>query len=161
MFFDEIPEGLKPWFSDDKPVWHILGCIKEAIYAMVNAFPAKYNEIQKGVFISNNIKKIDRNVEIYGPALIGEGCELRHGAFVRENVIILDNCVIGNSTEIKNSVLFNNAGVYHYNYVGDSILGSHAHLGAGAVISNVLLLKNKKKMMEEQEKNTGPHKTGI
>ncbi|MCL2721957.1 MAG: hypothetical protein FWD47_11545 [Treponema sp.] len=149
MFFESIPEILKLWFLDDEPLWFILNTIREAIYTIARNYSDKYNEISKGIFISKNVKRIDRCVEIYGPALIGEGSELRHGAFLRENVIIGDNCVVGNSAEIKNSVLFDNVEVPHFNYIGDSILGNYAHLGAGAKTSNVLLLKNKKKMVEE------------
>ena len=153
-FFEYIPAILKPWFFDDKPMWYILSHIKEVIYAIVNAVPGEYQEIHKGVFIDKNVK-IDNYVEIYGPALIGKGCKFRQGAFLRENIIIGDNCIIGNSTEIKNSVLFNNVEVPHYNYIGDSILGNYAHLGAGAKISNVLLQKNKKEAIKQQETSLG------
>ena len=79
---------------------------------------------------------IEEGVTIKGPAIIGENCEIRHNAYIRENVIIGDGCVVGNSTEIKNSILFNDAVAPHFNYVGDSILGYEAHLGAGVVLSN-------------------------
>ena len=76
---------------------------------------------------------------IKGPAIIGKNCQIRHNAYLRENVIIGDNCVVGNSSELKNSILFNGAQVPHFNYVGDSILGHKAHLGAGVKISNIKL----------------------
>ncbi len=76
---------------------------------------------------------------IKGPAIIGKNCQIRHNAYLRENVLIGDNCVVGNASELKNAMLFNGAQVPHYNYVGDSILGHKAHLGAGAKISNVKL----------------------
>lgn len=82
---------------------------------------------------------IEDGVMIKGPALIGRNCEIRHNAYLRENVIIGDHCVVGNACELKNALLFNRAVVPHFNYVGDSILGSHAHLGAGVKISNVKL----------------------
>jgi NDP-sugar pyrophosphorylase family protein len=74
---------------------------------------------------------------IKGPAIIGRDCEIRHGAYLRENVIVGDGCVVGNACELKNSILFNEADVPHFNYVGDSILGHAAHLGAGVKISNL------------------------
>jgi NDP-sugar pyrophosphorylase family protein len=77
---------------------------------------------------------------IKGPALIGRNYQLRHNAYFRENVILGDNCVVGNSCEVKNSILLNHAGAPHFNYIGDSILGYHAHLGAGVKISNVKLV---------------------
>ena len=83
---------------------------------------------------------IEPGVLIKGPAIIGKNCQIRHNAYIRENVIIGDDCVVGNASELKNALLFNGAQVPHYNYVGDSILGCKAHLGAGVKISNVKLL---------------------
>ena len=80
---------------------------------------------------------IEDGVMIKGPAIIGKNCELRHGAYIREHVIVGDGCVVGNSCEIKHSLLFNGCQVPHFNYVGDSILGHKAHLGAGVILSNV------------------------
>src|ERR1017187_5872674 len=82
---------------------------------------------------------VEPGAMIKGPAIIGKNCQIRHNAYIRENVIIGDNCVVGNASELKNALLFNGAQVPHYNYVGDSILGHKAHLGAGAKISNVKL----------------------
>ena len=83
---------------------------------------------------------IEDGVMIKGPAIIGRNCEIRHNAYIREHVIIGDDCVVGNSCEFKNSLLFNHAVAPHFNYVGDSILGYKAHLGAGVKISNFKLL---------------------
>ena len=94
---------------------------------------------------------------IKGPAIIGKNCQIRHNAYLRENVLIGDNCVIGNSSELKNALLFNGAQVPHYNYIGDSILGHKAHLGAGAKISNVKLFPGN----IEVEVNGVPHDTGL
>lgn len=74
---------------------------------------------------------------VKGPCIIGQGSQVRHSAFIRGSALVGKNCVVGNSTEIKNSILFDNVQVPHYNYIGDSILGYKAHLGAGAIISNV------------------------
>ena len=82
---------------------------------------------------------VEHGAMIVGPAIIGRNCQIRHNAYIRENVIVGNNCVVGNSCEIKHSVLFNNAQVPHFNYVGDSILGYRAQLGAGAVLSNIKL----------------------
>lgn len=76
---------------------------------------------------------------ILGPAWIGRHCRIRHGAYIRENVIVGDGCVIGNSTELKNALLFNGVQAPHYNYIGDSVLGTGAHLGAGVILSNFRL----------------------
>ena len=82
---------------------------------------------------------IEANAVIKGPAWIGPGTVVRSGAYVRENVIAGSHCVLGNSSEFKNCLLFNDCEVPHFNYVGDSILGYKAHLGAGVICSNVRL----------------------
>jgi NDP-sugar pyrophosphorylase family protein len=82
---------------------------------------------------------VEPGAVIKGPAWIGENCEIRTGAYVRDNVIVGDGAVLGNSCEFKNSVLFNGCQVPHYTYVGDSILGYKAHLGAGVILSNFKL----------------------
>ena len=82
---------------------------------------------------------VEPGAMIIGPAIIGAGGRIRHGAYIRENVIVGDGCVVGNSVELKHCVLFNQCQVPHFNYVGDSILGHKAHMGAGSILSNVKL----------------------
>lgn len=95
-----------------------------------------YRTPSKGIWIHKNAC-VAKSAQICPPCIIDEGTQVRHCAFIRGSVIIGKNCVIGNSTEIKNSIIFDNVQVPHYNYIGDSILGYKAHLGAGAVTSNV------------------------
>ena len=83
--------------------------------------------------------EIEANAVVKGPAWIGSGSIIRSGAYVRENVVVGSDCVLGNSSEFKNCLLFNRCEVPHFNYVGDSILGFRAHLGAGVICSNVRL----------------------
>ena len=98
---------------------------------------------------------------IKGHAIIGENAEVRHCAFIRGKAIVGNNAVVGNSTELKNVILFNNVQVPHYNYVGDSILGYKAHMGAGSITSNV---KSDKKLViikdGSEENETGLKKIG-
>jgi bifunctional UDP-N-acetylglucosamine pyrophosphorylase / glucosamine-1-phosphate N-acetyltransferase len=94
--------------------------------------------VSNAVFIGRG-SVIEQGAMIKGPAWIGEGCEIRNGAYIRENVIIGSGCVIGNSCEFKNCIVFDECQVPHFNYVGDSILGHRAHLGAGVILSNVKL----------------------
>jgi NDP-sugar pyrophosphorylase family protein len=104
---------------------------------------------------------LEDGVMIKGPAWIGKNCELRHNAYLREDVIIGDNCVIGNSCEFKSSLLFNGAKVPHFSYVGDSILGHQAHVGAGVILSNVKLMPgNVTVEMEGVPFDTGLRKFG-
>ena len=131
--FENVPEFLKELFDSSIYPWEILPKIKEVIEKIV---PKGYKEIQKGVFVGENVK-IYPTCTIEGFAIIGGGTELRPGAFLRGNVIIGENCVIGNSTELKNCILLNKVQVPHYNYVGDSILGNYSHMGAGSICSNL------------------------
>ncbi len=108
------------------------------------------------VYISKSAKVAD-SAHITGPCIISHGAEVRHSAYIRGNVIIGQNSVVGNSTELKNCVLFDRVEVPHYNYIGDSILGYHAHLGAGAVTSNV---KSDKTNITINSIDTGRRKLG-
>ena len=113
-------------------------------YIAANLKPELRNRCEGVAFIGDNVfigegTIVEDGVMIKGPAIIGKNCRIRHNAYLRENVILGDGCVVGNSTEIKNSLLFNNAGAPHFNYVGDSILGYKAHLGAGVKVSNIKL----------------------
>ena len=94
--------------------------------------------ISNAVFIGNNTV-VEQGAMIKGPAWIGEDCEIRNGCYIRENVVVGNGVVMGNSCEFKNCILFDEAQVPHFNYVGDSILGFKAHLGAGVILSNVKL----------------------
>jgi NDP-sugar pyrophosphorylase family protein len=80
---------------------------------------------------------VEPGAMIKGPAIIGKNCQIRHNAYIRENVLIGDGCVVGNSSELKNALLFNGVQVPHFNYIGDSILGHKAHIGAGVICSNL------------------------
>src|SRR5579863_9545876 len=113
-------------------------------YIAANLKPELRNKCDGVAYIGDKVfigegTVLEDGVMIKGPAIIGSNCHIRHNAYLRENVIIGDGCVVGNSTEIKNSLLFNKAGAPHFNYVGDSILGHKAHLGAGVKISNIKL----------------------
>ena len=116
--------------------WEMLPDIKNYIKTLVERGMDGFTEISEGVFVGENVK-IYPTAVIEPPAIIGAGTEIRPGAFIRGSVITGANCVIGNSTELKNCILFDGVQVPHYNYVGDSILGYKAHLGAGAITSNV------------------------
>ena len=117
--------------------WQALAHIKDFILKIGPTLdPRAYHSPQAGVWIANTAK-IFPSAYIGGPCIIGPGAEIRHCAFLRGNAIIGENVVVGNSTELKNVILFDNVQVPHFNYVGDSILGYRAHMGAGAVTSNV------------------------
>ncbi len=98
--------------------------------------PAEYEKRGDNVWIAKTAV-VAPTACINGPAIIGKNAEVRHCAFIRGNAIVGEGAVVGNSTELKNVVLFNKVQVPHYNYVGDSILGYRAHMGAGSITSNV------------------------
>lgn len=120
----------------------------------------KYNKIGEDIWIAKTAK-VASTASITGPAIIGENAEIRHCAFIRGKAIVGENAVVGNSTELKNVILFNKVQVPHYNYVGDSILGYKAHMGAGSITSNV---KSDKKLIvvktKEEKIETGLKKFG-
>ena len=120
-----------------------------------------YKEIQKNVFVHESAK-IWSGATIVGPVIIGKNTEIRPGAFLRGRVIVGEDAVIGNSTEVKNSILFDEAKLPHYNYVGDSIIGYRAHLGAGAIASNMRLDKKSVRLSLGNEKfDTRLKKLGV
>ena len=116
--------------------WQALAGIGELILKLGNALGEDYREYKPQVWV-HKTAKIYPSALLSGPCIIGAGSEVRHCAFIRGNALVGENCVVGNSTELKNVILFDNVQVPHFNYVGDSILGYRAHLGAGAVTSNV------------------------
>jgi NDP-sugar pyrophosphorylase family protein len=116
--------------------WEALPEIKTFLLEFARRLPGDFERIDEFVWVGSGTK-IEKTALVKGPAIIGHNCEIRHCAFIRENVIIGNECIIGNSTELKNSLLFNKVQVPHFNYVGDSILGYKAHLGAGVICSNL------------------------
>ncbi len=129
-------------FEGDGYVWDALKQI--ASYLKFRLKPEIRGELLGKPFISDAVfigrgTTIEQGAVLKGPAWIGENCEIRSGCYVRENVIAGDGVVMGNSCEFKNCILFDEVQVPHFNYVGDSILGYEAHLGAGVILSNVKL----------------------
>jgi len=117
--------------------WEALPLIKEFIPKLgASLSEEEYSHPSGDVWIAKSAS-IAPTASVNGPCIIGKNTEVRPGAFIRGSVIVGENCVVGNSTELKNVILFNDVQVPHYNYVGDSILGYKAHMGAGSITSNV------------------------
>ena len=126
-------------FKNITYIWEVLPKIEDNIIDIGNSLDKdKYTMIEENIWVGNNTK-IDKLSTIIAPCIIGENTEIRPGSYLRGNVIIGDNCVIGNSVEVKNSIIFDNSQIPHFNYVGDSILGYHSHLGAGVILSLSLI----------------------
>ena len=131
--------------------WEVLTEIKQYIIKIGSKLSLeKFDKINEDIWVA-------KTVEINGPCIIDENAEIRQCAFIRGGVIIGKECVVGNSTELKNCILFDNVQVPHFNYIGDSILGYKAHLGAGAVTSNV----KSDKTLVEIKKDNEVIKTGL
>ena len=127
-------------FREDEPAWQALPRLKNYLVDLLQ--PANGAVVSPLAIIGDNVflgegTIVEPGAYIEGPACIGRNCQIRHGAYIRANVIVGNGCVIGNASELKNSLLFNDCHVPHFNYVGDSILGHHAHLGAGVILSNL------------------------
>lgn len=117
--------------------WEVLKDIKDFILKLGPTLPKdKYEEVKENVWVAKNAKVFD-SAHLGAPLIIDEEAEVRHCAFIRGSAIVGKGAVVGNSTELKNVILFNKVQVPHYNYVGDSILGYKAHMGAGSITSNV------------------------
>lgn len=134
--------------------------IKEYIIEIGKNLDDNYEEVSKNIWIHKNAK-VNKSAEIHEPCIIDDGAEVRCNAFIRGSVIIGKNCVFGNSCEIKNAILFDNVQVPHFSYVGDSILGSHSHMGASSIISNLksdkknIVIKNGVELIETNMRKIG------
>jgi len=147
-------------FENVTHAWEALA--KISAYLQFRLKPGIYGKLIGKPFISGAVyigpgTVIEHGAMIKGPAWIGEGCEIRNGAYIRENVVVGNGVVLGNSCEFKNCLIFDEAQIPHFNYVGDSILGHKAHLGAGAILSNVRLDHEQVAVAAPE----GPIKTGL
>ena len=148
-------------FENKTYPWEVLPLIKEFIVKLGNTLdPAEYDKIGEDIWVAKSAK-IAPTVALNGPCIIGKDAEVRQCAFIRGSAIVGEGAVVGNSTELKNVILFNKVQVPHYNYVGDSILGYKAHMGAGSITSNVksdktlVVIKNGAEEIETGRKKVG------
>ena len=126
-----------PLLEEVEYPWQALAGISGFILSLGSTLSAEeYDHPSEDVWIAKSAK-VAPTANITGPCIIGPETEVRHCAFIRGKALIGAGCVVGNSTELKNVILFDQAKVPHYNYVGDSILGFQAHMGAGSITSNV------------------------
>ena len=135
--YDLTETAAKPLLESVTYPWEALPKIKDFIIELGNSLdPEEYEKRGENIWIHKSATVFD-SAYIAGPCIIGKDTEVRQCAFIRGSALVGDNCVVGNSTELKNVSIFNNVQVPHYNYVGDSILGFHSHMGAGSITSNV------------------------
>ena len=140
--------------------WEALSGIKNMIEELGSSLdPKEYEEVSPKVWVHKSAK-VFNSAYLGAPCIIGPGTEVRHCAFIRGSALVGANCVIGNSVELKNVIIFDNCEVPHYNYVGDSILGFHAHMGAGSITSNIKADKRNIVVHTDPEIQTGLRKMG-
>ena len=145
-------------FTDREFPWEVLPHIGAFILTLgATLSPEEYEQKEENIWIAKSAT-VAPTASINGPCIIGKNAEIRQCAFIRGNAIVGENCVVGNSTELKNVVLFNKVQVPHYNYVGDSILGYKAHMGAGSITSNV---KSDKKLVVVKDDKGNRIETGL
>lgn len=140
--------------------WEALSGIKNHIIELGQSLPSEqYDEVSPQVWV-HKTAKIAPTAYLGSPCIIGAGTEVRHCAFIRGSALVGSECVVGNSVELKNVILFDKVQVPHYNYVGDSILGYKAHMGAGSITSNVKSDKTLVVIHGQQDIPTGIKKVG-
>ena len=127
---------LKELFDNSTYPWDMLPQIKKLINKLLDTGIPGFSLLKEGVLVGKNVT-ISPTATIIAPSIIGNNVEIRPGAYIRGYVITGDDCVLGNSSEFKNCILLNHVQAPHYNYVGDSILGNFAHMGAGSICSNL------------------------
>lgn len=148
-------------FDGKEYPWEVLPEISKFIIKLGESLDLeKFEKRGENIWIAKSAK-VAPTACINGPCIIDEEAEVRHCAFIRGNAIVGKGAVVGNSTELKNVVLFNKVQVPHYNYVGDSVLGFKAHMGAGSITSNVksdktlVVVKAKEGQIETRLKKMG------
>lgn len=147
-------------FSGKTYPWEALSEISSFIEQLGESLPAEeYDHPQPGVWIAKDAT-VYPSAYIGAPCIIDHEAEVRHCAFIRGSAIVGKKAVVGNSTELKNVVLFDNVQVPHYNYVGDSILGYKAHMGAGSITSNVKMDRSLVKVFGDETLETSRKKFG-
>lgn len=166
-FFDLSLFQHKKLFDEIQFVWEAIPKIKK--YLNLFSLGVIETNVPKEAYLVDahliSIGKgttIEPGAYIKGPCIIGENCTIRHGAYIRGDLITGNRCVIGHDTEIKNSILLDNVHAAHFNYVGDSILGNHANVGAGAKFAN-LKLEGKEIFIQHDgiRYDTGLRKMGV
>lgn len=134
--FDLSKTEAKELLETTEYAWEVLPAIHDFILSYGSTLGDEYEKRGEDVWI-HKTAKVAPTASVTGPTIIGAETELRHCAFIRGNAFVGKGVVVGNSTELKNVILFDKVQVPHYNYIGDSVLGYRAHMGAGSIISNV------------------------
>lgn len=140
-------------FDGCEYVWQALlgiGAYVLSYITMIDGETTIFGEVRSGAWIDDRNSVVigqgtvvEPGAYVQGPAIIGKDCQIRHGAYIRGDVIVGNECIVGHSSELKNAILLDGAQAPHFAYVGDSILGFGANLGAGTKLSNVPVISKK------------------
>lgn len=155
----------KDFFDSEQAPWLWVSAIKTAL-ASLQLEPLTLDQLPSGIDVKGNIYihptvKFPHFATLHGPLYIGAHTEIRNGTYIRGNVIVGEKCILGNSCEFKNCLLMDSVAAPHFNYIGDSILGSHSHLGAGVILANLRFdRKNIKVQTPDQRIETSLKKLG-
>ena len=158
LFDCSIPY-LSDLFASSAYPWEILLHMPPHIQQLMESGIDGFYEYQKGVLVGESVK-IHASAVIEGPAIIGPRTEIRPNAFLRGWVVTGADCVIGNASEVKHAILLNHVQIPHYNYVGDSVIGNHVHLGAAAICSNLKADQSNVIIHAAKDHNTHLRKVG-
>ena len=148
-FFDITDDIASQLFADCAYVWQAVARIAPFVADYLGQQQQILGEVLPGAYLSDKPlyigpgARVEPGAYVEGPAYIGPGVTIRHGAYVRANVIMLRGSILGHASEAKNSLFLPDAHAPHFNYVGDSILGQRANLGAGTKLSNLGILSEK------------------
>lgn len=157
--FESIPHLLSPLFSKCIFPYEALSLLEDFLWELIASAPCGFYKFSEGVLIGEGVE-IDGGATILAPTVIEKGAKIRKDAYIRGSVFIGDSAVVGHATEVKNSIFMSHAEAPHFNYVGDSILGNRAHLGAGVILSNLKADKSNVIIHGERNYITGRRKLG-
>ena len=157
--FENSPKLLSPLFKATEYPYQIIVGLRYAIEKIIENPPEGLTTYKEGILIGQDVT-IEDGATILPPTVICDGAIIRQGAYIRGGVFIGERAVVGHSTEVKNSILMDGAEAPHFNYVGDSILGNSAHIGAGAILSNLKADKSTVIIRGETSLSTGMRKLG-
>lgn len=157
--FQNVPKLLSSYFDSTEYPFQVIAQLKDILEDIIKNPPDGYTVYKDGVLIGKNVT-IDEGATVLPPTVICDGAIIRQGAYIRGIAFIGEGAVVGHSTEVKGSILMNEAQAPHFNYVGDSILGNRAHIGAGVILSNLKADKSTVIIRGETSLSTGMRKLG-
>jgi NDP-sugar pyrophosphorylase family protein len=116
------------------PPWLLSSKATEIVTEALSSLPNDY--ILKDGIAIHKTTTIENNITIKAPAIIGPNCFIAANCYLRGGVFLLSDNSIGPGCEIKSSFIFPNSNLAHFNFIGDSIIGSGVNFEAGSITAN-------------------------